>query len=404
MLHHVLSRIKNRSLARATLLSIALVDEVVAGVFTVGLPLVRDQLGLSYTQIGLLFSVGSLIAILLEPPINLLSDQRSKRAWILGGLFTLTLGFLLAGSAQNFAMLLIAFALISPANGAAVGLAQAALIDQQPQESIRTMTRWTLMSSIGDLLAPLTVSLIVSMQQGWSMLCWLAAAIWLGLAIVLSLLRFPQVTPSIEDTTLSIAGIIPDLRAAIGDPVLVRWAVLTLIPSMVDEIFLGFVALYLRDILHANSASIGLILGITMLGGLAGLFMLDRISWLQRITPRHLLSLLALLVLLGFVGLFSTHSLVFAALALFIISLGAAGWYPIAKAQAYTRFPGRSGMVRAVISLGAPFFDVALPGIIGLVAGRFGLTVALAILGTAPILVLLLLLKRRGNSLIDKHR
>jgi len=89
------------------------------------------------------------------------------------------------------------------------------------------------------------------------------------------------------------------------------------------------------------------------------------------------------------IGLLTTRSIWFAAVSHFVISLGAVGWYPIAKAEAYARQPARSGTVRAVASLGRPF-EVALPGIVGFIAGHFGVLASVGFLGLAPVLILLL--------------
>src|SRR5690348_2968750 len=158
MLRLIYARFQQFSLLRLALLSTTLLDEIVSGFPIVGLPLVRDQLNLSYAQIGLLLSIGGIVAIVIEPMINLLSDRTPRRYWILGGLLTLALAFILAGNAPNFIVLLLAFALISPASDAALGQSEATLIDQNPQNSTQTMTHWTLMGAIGDLLAPLTVT------------------------------------------------------------------------------------------------------------------------------------------------------------------------------------------------------------------------------------------------------
>ena len=45
--------------------------------------------------------------------------------------------------------------------------------------------------------------------------------------------------------------------------------------------------------------------------------------------------------------------------------------------------------MRAVIGLGAPF-EVALPGLVGIVAGRFGALAGVGLLGLTPVLILLL--------------
>jgi hypothetical protein len=77
-----------------------------------------------------------------------------------------------------------------------------------------------------------------------------------------------------------------------------------------------------------------------------------------------------------------------AALGLTLVEIGAAGWYPIAKAAAYSICPGRPGIVLAVMSLVIPV-DIALPGCIGLLASHFGLPWAIGVLALSPLGVLL---------------
>ena len=223
-----------------TLLSMALLDELITGFPVIGLPLLRDQLHLSYDQIGLLFSVGAIAGMLVDPAINLLSDRTSKRYWILGGLLILAVGFALAASTHNFIVLLVIFAFIYPANGAAVELSEGTLIDATPQDATRTMTRWTAMSSIGDLLSPLTVVAIVTLPSGlsaWTVLCWLGAILWLSAAFILWPQCFPQASHMSEnaDSTPTMSTL-ASLREALHNPQLPRWTALTLIPTMLDDL------------------------------------------------------------------------------------------------------------------------------------------------------------------------
>jgi hypothetical protein len=174
---------------------------------------------------------------------------------------------------------------------------------------------------------------------------------------------------------------------ALHDLLLLRWAVVVRLWTMVDEIFLGFAALYLRDVRHASAPVTSLILAAGMAGTVLGLLALH---WLlKQVSGPVLLPWLALLTLLGVVGLLLAPTLWLAAGALFLFDLSAAGWYPISKAAAYARMPGRTGTVQAVITLGDPF-EVALPLVVGLLAGQFGVVAGLAFLGLAPLGVLLL--------------
>jgi MFS family permease len=388
------SKLKATSPLRIALFSAPLLDEMTIGFLVIGLPLASRQLHLDYTQVGLLFAIGALASMVLDPFINLLSDRHSKRYWILSGLLLLGASFALIANTRAFALLACAFVLIYVATTAAVGLAEAALIDQNPQDSTRTMTRWTIMANIGDLLGPIIVSLILIRPSGWSLLCWIACSAWLIMACFIGLQRFPQVAQNAEEEDTSSVRLLDGLRAALRDTKLVRWAVLALIPTMLDEVFIVYATFYLRDVISVNIGVIGILLAIHMIGAFVGLFVLERVL-LQRMRPEQLLTWLALLVIASMVGFLTLRSAIWAGVMLFSLGMGVTGLYPIATAQAYKQFPGRSGTVRAVMSLGTPF-EVVLPYITGFVADHFGIIASLCLLGTAPLLILLL---RPGKKL-----
>ena len=380
---------------RGVLLSTALLDELTFGFLVVGLPLARDSFHMSYEQVGLLFTVGAIAALVIEPGINLASDHISKRVPILGGMFVLVGAFTLAGVTHEYGLLLLAVALADPAIGAAVGLAQAALVEQRPETGTRTLTRWTLLSSVGDLLSPLVVALTAALGGGWTALSLTAAALWLLAGAITLPLPFPRPATLSGSDDESIAPFWADLRQAIGaalrDLLLLRWMGVLVMATMVDEIFLGFTGLMLRDRMHASIESVSLILAFGMIGGMGGLLLFERIlarSSDQQRTGVRLLPWLALLTLAGIVALLLAPTLWLAAVALVAIGLGATGWYPIARAATYDRLPGRAGLARAITGLVMPL-ELALPVVVGLVADRLGIVVALGFLGLAPIGVLL---------------
>ncbi len=382
-------RLRGPLLLVSTLLGIELLDELLTGLPVAALPLIRDGLHLSYAEVGLLFTGGSLAGMLLEPILLLLSDRGSKRWLVVGGLLGLAASDALAGSAPHFIWLLLAFVLGKPSGSAAVGLAQATLIDQAPHDAERTMTRWTLLGSLGDMLAPLVVAGLLALGLGWRSLFWVSASAWLGVALLLWPQRFPRPTSvaSSKAEGQPAVGLLAGLREALRDPLLLRWAMVVTLCAMVDEVFLGFAALYLRDVRHASPTTTSLILAAGMVGTLLGLFALHHL--IRRVPGSRLLPWLALLTLVGLAGLLLAPATWLAAIALFLFDLSAAGWYPIAKAAAYARMPGRTGTVQAIISLGEPF-EVALPLVVGLIAGQFGVMAGLAFLGLASLGVLLL--------------
>src|SRR5438309_10711024 len=111
-LRYIFALLNTSSRLRIILLIVPLLDEFVTTFPGVGIPLVTEQLGLSYTQIGLIFTVGAGVAMLLEPIINLWSDRGTKRYWILVGFLMMALAFAAADIAPNLTVLLLPFVLI----------------------------------------------------------------------------------------------------------------------------------------------------------------------------------------------------------------------------------------------------------------------------------------------------
>ncbi len=110
-------------------LFIEFLDELVFGLVDSAWPLVRTDLHLTYTQIGILLSVPGLIGNLIEPFLFILGDIWKRRVIILGGGLFFTLSIVLTAISHSFLFLLFTFVIFNPSSGAFVSLSQATLID-----------------------------------------------------------------------------------------------------------------------------------------------------------------------------------------------------------------------------------------------------------------------------------
>src|SRR2546423_12032365 len=61
------------------------VDELVFGVREAAWPLIRDDLRLTYTQVGMILSVPGIVGNLVEPSFGILGDVWRRRALVLAG-------------------------------------------------------------------------------------------------------------------------------------------------------------------------------------------------------------------------------------------------------------------------------------------------------------------------------
>lgn len=381
---------------RAMLFCIPLIDELVSGIPVLTLPFAREDLHISYAQVGLIFTVADLTGLLVNPTLDAFSDHWSKPRLVLGGMLGLALGFALAGSSTSFGWLLLAFVLIGATNGAVVGLGGAILIDQTPHAALATTTRWVLLATIGDLLGPLLVAGTVALQGSWRLLMGSGALIWLAVALFLNAQRFTTLqTRTITDevTQPLLRAIGANLRAGLHTPHLMRWLLLATLPSLLDEMFLGFAGLFLIDKLEVAPQMVSLALMAPTLGGLLSLAWLER--WGKQMAPRHILSIVAVLTLAGLLAFITAVHAWMALLALFLMGIGVAPWFPLAQAQAFAAMPGRSGTVGALQSLFAPI-EIAAPLLIGLIAEQWGIQIGMSSFLLAPLLLLCLRPRRSG--------
>jgi FSR family fosmidomycin resistance protein-like MFS transporter len=87
-------------------LLIEFIDELVFGVGEIALPLIRDDLHLTYTQIGLLLSLPGILGAFIEPFIGILGDVWKRRVLILAGGVLFTASLALTGISTTFYLLL----------------------------------------------------------------------------------------------------------------------------------------------------------------------------------------------------------------------------------------------------------------------------------------------------------
>ena len=128
MFHEPIRFVRRAGVFVVTLLAIDLLDEFVFGAGEAAWPLIRDDLALSYAQIGVALAAPGVVSSVVEPVLGILGDVWRRRLLILGGGVAFSLALLLTALSHGFATLLVAFALMYPASGAFVSLSQATLI------------------------------------------------------------------------------------------------------------------------------------------------------------------------------------------------------------------------------------------------------------------------------------
>lgn len=148
------------------------------------------------------------------------------------------------------------------------------------------------------------------------------------------------------------------------------------------DVLLGFVALYLVDSTSVSDGRAGLAVSVMAVTGLAGdgliIPLLRRVPGLTWVRTTAVIAIPVFVLFLVMPGFWPKGA------ALALVGLLNSGWYAVLQGQLYASLPGQSG---AVVSISAVFGLVTalVPLGLGLVAGEWGIGVAMALLVVGPI-------------------
>jgi MFS transporter, FSR family, fosmidomycin resistance protein len=385
----------------AAALAVELIDELVDGTKGAALPLMRHDLGLSYTQLGLLVSVPVLIGSIAELPMGLLAGHgRRQRIAVLagGGLFAAALAATALSS--SFAGLLIAFTVFFPASGAFVGLTQSGLMAAGGDRQEQLMARWNLAGSAGAVAGPLLLIAVLAAGGSWRVAYLLLAAAALAAWAILArsgraLIAAPPESPGEPDGTGGATGWSAGLREAgkaLRRGEVARLLVLIEVSDYLLDVLTSFLAVYLVDVVHATAGQAALGVTVRLIAGLAGDLALVLV--LERASGRAVLRAGSAAALLLYPAFLLVPGCWAKLAVLAVLSVVTAPLYPVLQARLYAALPGRSG-VAVTLSSAAALAAAAGPLAVGVLAQRLGLGWAMASLALAAP-VLLAGLARRG--------
>lgn len=378
-------------------------DELGSGVAPVSASDIRDEFAVAYSGIAWMLLVAPLLlSLVVEGPLLLFSDRWKRERVATACIAAMGICMLVGASASSAWMLALAFGAWGSIGGLGCGLCQGVLMDAYPDERERWMTRWTLMGAIGDAVTPLLIVGVTAAGMGWRAALAIAGALHLIHALVLSRVRLDGVTAdgnsdsdSADDDEEPSGSIWENLRAALRDRELLLWLGACALCCLLDEILVAFGVLFLRDELGAGVEVQALAFLVAALCGALGLFLTDRL--LHRVHPLHLLIATSLATAVVFALWLQVRTVPASVLLLGLIGLFCAPLYPICAARAYASRPGQAGLVAALDQLFAPV-PLLAPLLVGFVADRFGIVLALALLLLQPLGVALAAMVARRNQ------
>jgi FSR family fosmidomycin resistance protein-like MFS transporter len=378
-------------------------DEFHYAINGAALPVLRSELALSYTQVGLLLGLPSVTSTLIEPAIMLLGDTRLRKGLVVGGGLAITAALILLASASAFPTLLLAFIIAFPASGAFVSLSQATLMDLSHGREAQMMARWAVFGSTGNLVGPLLLAAGLGLSLGWRWAYVLLAVLAIGLVTAVWRSSFPaQVSDQVaagEKAQPTPGELLRNLWETLKNPGLMRWIVLLQFSDLLLDVFVGYVTVYFTDVVGFSVAHAGLVLSGLMVSSL--LADLALIPLLERVPGRRLVRTSAWIAIVVFSAWLLLPWPVVKVVLAIGIRFSTIGWYQVLSGEAYACAQGKTGTVMAIGSLSG-LAGGGMAWLVGWVAGRAGLPAAMWLLLAGP--VSLALLVPDGNALRRSER
>jgi FSR family fosmidomycin resistance protein-like MFS transporter len=161
------------------------------------------------------------------------------------------------------------------------------------------------------------------------------------------------------------------------------------------DVFLGFLALYFVDVARATETQAGITVTVWLALGMLTDFIFipfidrqpDSMKFLRRTATLELIAFSVFLLIPGFIPKI---------IAVIFVNIFNTGWYPILKGSLYSALPGQSASIMAIESVTTPIAKL-LPLLVGLLADKFGLGIAIWLLLLGP-LALMIGLPRHDKS------
>ncbi len=376
-----------------TLLAIEFLDEFVFGAREAAWPMIRADLGLSYVEIGILLTIPSLFANVIEPILGILADTPKRRVIVLGGGVAFTAACLLTGVSASFAILLLSFMLFYPASGAFVSLSQSTLMDIDSARHEYNMARWTFAGSAGVVAGSLILGGAVAVGFDWRSLFIIGALLAAVLVVILARFRFPRQQAEADGAPVSFGRSMRATFSALKRPDVLRWLILLECSNLMLDVLYGYLALYFVDVVQIDEGQAALAVSVWTVVGLLGDLLL--IPLLERVRGLSYLRISAIIELILFPAFLLVPGLFPKLVIIGALGFFNAGWYAILQGNLYSAMPNQSGAVLAISNLSGSIGGL-IPLGIGLLAERFGLGAAMWALMLGPIALLIGLPRHRA--------
>lgn len=336
---------------------------LVLGLLGPSLPAMVSDLGISYTQAGLFFtllSLGSLVGTSLG---GAASDRLPRRLLFACSALALVAGLVGLGFTRSFLPAALAVFLLSLFGSPVGAIGQGIMLQMFPSSRERNLSLMTSFGAVGSLLAPLLVRINYAARLPWRWPFLEAAGLGLVMVVCILAVRIPP-SPSPAGNHPRVLPILKNRRVA-GSAVMIFFSIAA------DLGFSYWLAQYFAKELGAGPGLFSSVVALYLVGIIAGRFLIP--FALKRMSPRAHLCVSLGIALAGILVFITVPSVEVKAAMCALYGLGVGPVFPLMLARGSREYPGQSGAVTGVLFAGMSLGGMVFPLLVGSLAARFGI-------------------------------
>ena len=242
----------------------------IAAFFYLLLPFITRDLGLSYTDAGLLVSVFHLSSLLANFGSGLMVDVTGRRVVFQVAALLIGAGALLAfGVSERLLVLALLVTLIGASNNLWHPPAIAYLSEMYPGNRGYALSIHALGANLGDTLAPLAAgSLLAVLSWQGTAAAGSVPVVFVALLIAVLLLRKDNRTGAATRSPMALSEYLLGLKRIVRDRMVLGLCLMAGFRSMAQNGLLVFLPLFLIDELHTGPIWMGVAMMAMQMGGL----------------------------------------------------------------------------------------------------------------------------------------
>ena len=365
-------------------------DELITGLPDVLMPAIQNQLGLSLTQVAALHQILNYVAVVVEPISATLADLL-RRKWLMGfGAIGMALFLILLGVAPVFWVLLLAYAIAGISSGPLAHTGDVVVVNNYPNAAERAFTRATMFDTIGALLAPLWVTLVLWLRLPWQWALYGVAGISICYALLILRTGFPlPAHPQTDEEGGLFSRLRQNILTVLKDSKARYWLLFLFLFDLLETPFI-LQTIWLEDVAGISQLWIGIYVALEMGVSFISLLVLDRLQ--QHFSSHQILQTTLLMVAWLVPAWLFIPGKISKFLLLIPMQFFFTFFWPLAKGESLASVPNKAGATTAIHSL---FGLLPIPLLFGWLSDGIGLTPAMLITHLIAITLLSLLLFKK---------